>query len=298
MTESAARTGYSMASRSPSSGGSTKSWLMRNLTFMITAVAVGFLMLLVSFEAKLHQHKQITHADQKELHKRSALRDSASTHLKREVAKHRKSKAFNWKPIEDDTCARGMSSLDPFPASFQPELYREMHGFGKNYHHYIEIGRKEGLECTRGQRMKEVINIEILPEFFNEANKGRVLEIGPFLNPMLLGDEVMYFDVLDLAGLKERGKIVGYPEINPVEINFVSPNGDLSVIPHKNEFSLVASSNVLSNQINLVRHLQQVGELLREGGYYALTVRKHIQSFCLLLTSKILHFLVPISAAR
>lgn len=272
MTGPASSTGYSMASRSSSSGGSTKAWLMRNITFLITAVSVGCLMLVLSFEAKLHKHTQIAHADRKKLHKRSALRDPKSTHLKREVAKHKKAKAVNWKPIDDDTCSRGIS-LDPFPASFEPQLYRETNGKGKDYHHYLEIGRKEGLECTRGQRMKEVMNIEILPEFLNATDKGKTLEIGPFLNPMLIGDGVKYFDVLDLESLKERGKIVGYPEIHPVEIDYLSPNGDLSVIPEKGEFSLVASSNVLSNQINLIRHLKQVGELLKEGGYYALTVR-------------------------
>lgn len=268
---------YSIASRSRAES-STKTWLLTNLMSMLGLLLATFFVLGISFELKMHKHKSLAKEDLKLQHKLSALRNGVSSNVKREVAKHKKAKVFSWKAIEDQCSARGLR-IDPFPDSFEPALYEEIYGAGRDYHHYIEVGRKEGFECTRGQRMKEVINMEILPKFIEAVrrDRGSVLEIGPFLNPMLVADEVKYFDVLDLEGLKERAKNVGYPEINPVKIDYVSATGDLSVIPESNSFTLVAGSNVLSHQVDLVRHMQQVGRLLKEGGYYAMTVR----FFCL-----------------
>lgn len=264
---------YSIASRSRSES-STKTWLFNNLVSLLSLAAFAFLVLVISFESKMQKHKKLAKENATLQHKLSALRNGVSSLVKREVAKKQKAKVFTWKPIEGRCSRRGMK-LDPFPNSFEPALYEELYGAGNDYHHYIEIGRKRGFVCTRGQRMKEVMNIEILPKFLNASrrDKGMILEIGPFLNPMLLGDDVKYFDVLDLVGLQERAKLVGYPEINPVKIDYVSRTGDLSVIGKSETFSLVASSNVLSHQVDLVRHLQMVEQLLMEGGYYALTVR-------------------------
>jgi hypothetical protein len=264
---------YSVASRSRAES-STKTLIFKNLISMLGLVVVAFFVLVISFESKMHKHKKLAKEDLKLHHHLSALRNGVSSLVKREVAKHKKSKVFNWKPIKLQCSARGLR-IDPFPESFEPALYEANYGAGRDYHHYIEIGRKQGFECTRGQRMKEVMNVEILPKFTGAVSrdKGMVLEIGPFLNPMVVGEGVKYFDVQDLAGLKERAIQVGYPEINPVNIDYVSPTGDLSVIPQREAFSLVASSNVLSHQVDLVRHLQGVGQLLMEGGYYAMTVR-------------------------
>lgn len=267
--------GYSLASRSSSSSASssTKTWLLKNLISMIGLMVVAFFVLVFSFESKMHKHTKLANEDLKSQHKLSTLRDGVSSLVKREIAKHQKAKVFNWKPIEDQCSARGLR-IDPFPGNFDPVLYEENYGVGSDYHHYIEIGRKQGFEATRGQRMKEIVNTEILPKFIEAVrrDKGMVLEIGPFVNPMLVADDVKYFDVLDLEGLKERAARVGYPEVNPVNIDYVSPTGDLSVIPEREAFSLVASSNVLIHQVDLILHLQQVGELLKEGGYYAMTL--------------------------
>jgi hypothetical protein len=68
---------------------------------------------------------------------------------------------------------------------------------------------------------------------------GQKIELGPFLNPQLFGDDVKYFDVLDLEGLKERAAKINYPSARLVEIDYVSPTGDLTSIPDKGSFSLV-----------------------------------------------------------
>lgn len=96
------------------------------------------------------------------------------------------------------------------------------------------------------------------------------LEIGPFTNPMLVGPNVSYFDVLDKAHLIERARSVGYPVVSPVEIDFVSPIGDLSAVT--GTFDVIASSHCIEHQPDLVSHLQKVEQLLNPGGRYLLTI--------------------------
>jgi len=246
---------------------------------MLLLTLVGFLLLMVSFEKKMHTHKKSSKQDLRLQHTLKAIRSGASSHAKREMAKHENAKVFNWKPLPG-TC-RGIRT-DPFPPSFDLKHYQKKNGKEKTYKHYIEAGRKKGLQSSKGQSLKEFINVEIQPQFTEptrKKDKGMILEIGPFLNPMLVGEGIKYFDILDLAGLEERAKKVGYPEILKVPIDYVSPSGDLSVISEQGEFSLVVSSNVLLNQLNLVHHLKQVGNLLKDGGYYAMNVSM-IAEYC------------------
>lgn len=106
---------------------------------------------------------------------------------------------------------------------------------------------------------------------FGQIKAGdRVLEIGPFTSPNIRGPKVKYFDVLDKASLLERAVKHDYPRRKPVDIDFVSPNGDLSIVGEA--FDFVASSHCIEHQPDLVYHLQQVGRLLRNGGRYLLVV--------------------------
>jgi predicted SAM-dependent methyltransferase len=98
------------------------------------------------------------------------------------------------------------------------------------------------------------------------------LEIGPFLNPLIYGNNVKYFDVLDLEHLKERAAKIGYPAVRPVPIDYVDPTGNLRNIPDKHAFGMVVGSHMLEHQLDIVRHLQAVQDLLKPGGYYAIIV--------------------------
>jgi hypothetical protein len=263
--------------RQQAKDSSFKSWLLRNVAIMTVAIILGFLFLVISFETQVHQEKKEIHNSLRENHQYDALHKSVNTIGKRSIGERMKQKRlFHWKPIDDGKlCSSKGMRLDPFPPSFDLTVYQKIYGAGRDYSHYVEVGRKQGWECTRGQRLKEIINLEILPKFLQaerRVDKGMVLEIGPFLNPMIVGPGVRYLDVMDMEALKQRAKNVGYPEINSVNIDFVSPTGDLSMLPEKS-FSLIASSNVLSNQADLIRHLLGIQRLLLEGGYYAMTVR-------------------------
>lgn len=99
-----------------------------------------------------------------------------------------------------------------------------------------------------------------------EKNK-QILEIGPFDIPFLKGSMVKYFDVLDQKQLKERAiKMNRNPNGVPY-IDYVSSIGDLSIVTTE-KFTSVVSSHVIEHQVDLIRHLKDVSNLLNVGGKY------------------------------
>lgn len=116
---------------------------------------------------------------------------------------------------------------------------------------------------------------ETLINFINKCIHDQrllALEIGPFDNPLLRGESVRYFDVLDSESLKERAARHKRPFGNvPEKIHFVEPNGDLSICP-KESFDIVFSSHCIEHQPDFIRHLQKVSRLLKDGGVYVLKV--------------------------
>ena len=97
-----------------------------------------------------------------------------------------------------------------------------------------------------------------------------VLEIGPFYNPVSTAKNVSYFDVLDQDDLKARAKAIGASPRGVPFVEFVSPDGDLSIVDRS--FAAAVSSHCIEHQPDLVRHLRDVGDLLEPGGSYFLIV--------------------------
>lgn len=97
-----------------------------------------------------------------------------------------------------------------------------------------------------------------------------ILEIGPFGKPVVTGKNVAYFDVLDAKALIERAKALNYQIESVPEIDWVSPDGDLSVV--KKSYHAVISSHAIEHQPDLIRHLQQVAKILKPGGAYYLMI--------------------------
>lgn len=96
------------------------------------------------------------------------------------------------------------------------------------------------------------------------------LEIGPFCDPVVRGDKVSYFDVLDTDALRERAFAIGKNPATTPEIDYVSQDGDLTIVDAK--FASVVSAHCIEDQPDLVRHLNQIADLLRPGGAYYLIV--------------------------
>jgi predicted SAM-dependent methyltransferase len=98
-----------------------------------------------------------------------------------------------------------------------------------------------------------------------------VLEIGPFDQPVMRGPNVKYFDVMDQQGLIARARACGRRVEGCPRIDYVSDRGDLSVVTGE-KFDSVISSHCIEHQPNLIRHLNQVFDVLRPGGKYYVIV--------------------------
>jgi len=98
-----------------------------------------------------------------------------------------------------------------------------------------------------------------------------VLEIGPFVNPIMLGNRVKYFDVLDSQGLVSRAASLGYSGQVAPKINYVSSSGDLTIVEEAS-FDVVFSSHCIEHVPDLIEHLNRVARILRPNGRYILMI--------------------------
>ena len=81
--------------------------------------------------------------------------------------------------------------------------------------------------------------VDAIPE------NARVLEVGPFGNPTMRGSNVSYFDVLTTEELCIRAVEHQHDPKAVPNIDFVSPNGDLSVVD--GSFDIVFSAHCLEH---------------------------------------------------
>jgi SAM-dependent methyltransferase len=163
----------------------------------------------------------------------------------------------------------GTEEEKSIPAEFDWRFYRACYRDLRTFDpeqlaaHYQQYGKKEG-RCASAAAIRENF-IKLIPD------SGAVLEIGPFYHPVTSGDKVRYFDVLDSAGLKMRAETIGAdPKNIPSLIHYVSPTGELSSVPDR--FEAVISSHCIEHQPDLIKHLQDVAELLVDRGCYFLLI--------------------------
>ncbi len=128
--------------------------------------------------------------------------------------------------------------------------------------HYQNYGRAEGRTASPCD-LRAAFLASLSPSM-------KVLEIGPFTAPSVRGPNVKYFDVLDADGLRARAKAHNYPIIEPVRVDYVSPNGNLEVVPQG--FDAVYSAHCIEHTPDVIGHLQQVSWILSKRGVYLLTV--------------------------
>lgn len=96
----------------------------------------------------------------------------------------------------------------------------------------------------------------------------RILEIGPFTNPVFQKGvhDVAYVDALTTEELRARARTIeGYDPQGVPDIDYVWRGERLcDLIPDR--FDVVFSSHNIEHQTCLISHLQDVGRLLRPGG--------------------------------
>ena len=101
----------------------------------------------------------------------------------------------------------------------------------------------------------------------------KCLEIGPYNNPYLFGNNVKYFDIYTTQQIKELNPT----HKNIPNINFHSPIGDLSAVSES--FGIIFSSHVVEHQPDLIKHLQDIDKLLQQAGKYFLVIPDKRYSF-------------------
>jgi len=129
--------------------------------------------------------------------------------------------------------------------------------------HYNYFGKKEGRICSK------IYSRNTLNSYIN-TNKISTLEIGPFDCPVLTGEKVKYFDVLNKEELINRAiNINRIDNLNNIPyIHFFNNSGDIQIINEK--FDIVLSCHSIEHQIDLIKHLQDVSNLLTINGYYVI----------------------------
>ncbi len=166
-------------------------------------------------------------------------------------------------PIANQT-----SEIYPFP--FDIQYYRETHSELQIFpdkileEHYRRFAKKQGLSCCVWDRREKCI------ENLKSLTWARILEIGPSERPLVRGNNVRYFDVLDTKEMKERSILEGGNPENVPFIDYHEPNGDMSVIDER--FEIVLGSHSIEHQTDLIRHLQMVEHLLSAGGFYLMFI--------------------------
>jgi len=149
-----------------------------------------------------------------------------------------------------------------FPPELDCAIYRKLHsdlaGMSDEQlrEHYETFGRAEGRAAN--ELLSRGDFTALIPNWW------RTLEIGPFCNPVSVGPNVAYCDVLSQEELKRRAAQQGLnPETVPA-ITYLLGSEGLDRISEK--FHAVVSSHNIEHQPNIVGHLQQVERRLEVVG--------------------------------
>jgi len=155
-----------------------------------------------------------------------------------------------------------------FPEEFDPRFYRASYrdlgrmSDNELRHHYDQYGMAEGRLASSAAHRRGLT--ALIPP------GASVLEIGPFCNPAVKGENVRYFDILNRQELITRAKRTGLAFAECPRIDYVSPAGDLSIVG--DTFDFVVACHSLEHQPDLVGHLKEVERILNERGAYLIVV--------------------------
>lgn len=105
----------------------------------------------------------------------------------------------------------------------------------------------------------------------------RILEIGPYMSPLVTGQKVDTFDVLTKEELVSRAISEGGPSYLIPDVTWVGPEASNQYIRAK--YDLILSSHVVEHQIDLIAHFQNIDSLLLPKGHYAALIPDHRYCF-------------------
>ena len=157
----------------------------------------------------------------------------------------------------------------PFPLEFDAATYGAKYVDLRKqsprnlWYHYRRYGRSEGRAANR---------LENRQDFSDLIPKDRkTMEIGPFANPVLSGEQVDYADYLCQADLIKRASEIGIDGTRIPHIKYVLGQTNLKDI--NVNYDSVFSSHCIEHQLDLIAHLIQVQHLIeRNKGRYFLII--------------------------
>jgi len=100
-----------------------------------------------------------------------------------------------------------------------------------------------------------------------------ILEIGPFTRPLVKGPNVKYADIYDTETNRQRAENFEYDPEAVCPTDYVC---EIKDIPDK--FDVVVSSHLIEHMPNLIKHLNEIYDLLRYSGRYCIVIPDH--RFC------------------
>lgn len=124
---------------------------------------------------------------------------------------------------------------------------------------------------TRDEFIEHVIR-----NVFQNVSDPEILEIGPYMSPLLSKVDFDTFDVLTHEQLVKRANEEGGPSYLIPEVTWVGPKASAEYI--QKSYDLILSSHVVEHQTDLIQHFKDIENLLNSGGIYAALIPDH--RFC------------------
>jgi hypothetical protein len=160
-----------------------------------------------------------------------------------------------------------MPTLDNLPPEFCADTLRRRYADLAPFDdaemrvHFETFGRAEGRVAAEASLRENLIGL-IDPTL-------KILEVGPFCQPIFTGPSVRYLDVLDAEGLARRAAEIGMDASRcPAEIHYTT---GMAAAAGEN-FDIIFSSHNLEHQPDLIGHLNQAAEALSKTGLYVMLV--------------------------
>lgn len=159
-----------------------------------------------------------------------------------------------------------------FPKEFDINIYID------NEYEFSKLDREDiagkynnGKICN-GEIFNKIIDRNSFTSLISNIN-GKKLEIGPFINPSIAGDDVYYSDILSSEEIMNEVNRIGLKNVQIPKIHFVTKSNLLEhVVPSDIKFKSVISCQNIEHQPCLVTHLKSISNVLEEGGYYFISI--------------------------
>ena len=159
----------------------------------------------------------------------------------------------------------------PLPPVFDHRYYASHYPNAANLsfkdacRHFLTIGKK------RGYPGSPIAGYFSFIAWIAGLGCEQILEIGPGVSPSFSGDNVFYFDVRNVEEFNTYARRKGIVDTQSLpSIDYYSKDGSLNVI--NNKFDLIFSSHCIEHVYDIVKHINDVAQILAEDGSYCLVI--------------------------